>query len=224
MTVLLDDIKTKIETFPGSYRFLYGPKSTLNSPYLFVGLNPGGSADDESDLSLSGNAFIEEKWAGTKINALQNQVQALFRKMAAHLHVADWITFMSYDWLVSNYVFYRSRRWPDMAAKKGHIENCKEIWRSQFARVPPKIVICNGYDTYAEMKGLLKEQGWVLDSERLADRAWDGPHTAIMTKEASRCLMVGFAHLSTFKVVNRAENKAAMATVYARIAEHWVPR
>jgi len=223
MTAVLDDIRSKIETFPGSYRFLYGPAATLESPYIFVGLNPGGTADDPSDLSVEqGHAFLHEKWAGDKINALQNQVQSLFRKMATHLHVAEWTTFMTYRWLVSNYVFYRSKRWQTMATKKAHVENCKAIWRSQFTRVPPKVIICNAYETYAEMKRLLVELGWAQESERLSERAWDGPHTAVMVKEERYCLLVGFAHLSTFKVVNRLENRAAMEATYGRIRDHWV--
>ena len=110
-----------------------------------------------------------------------------------------------------------------MATKKGHVQTCRTIWHSQLARVPPRVIICNGYETYTEMQGLLKEQGWGLESERLSERAWDGPHTAVMVHGERRCLMVGFAHLSTFKVINRPQNKVAMETVYARIREHWVP-
>lgn len=221
---LLDEIKTQIESLPGSYRFLYSEPKSITSPYLFVGLNPGGQTTDPADLYVEEeNAYVHEKWnkTGKGYNPLQHQVIYLFQQIAASLGVAEWIPFMSQEWLISNYVFYRSPRWPEMAAKKGHIENSKAVWRRLFHGHKPKIVICNGYDTYDNMKGLLVEDGWTQQSEKRTARAWDGPHYAVMTKEGAQCLMVGFAHLSTFKVVKRPENKAAMEAVYKLIKAHY---
>jgi hypothetical protein len=222
-TPALCDIQARIEAFPGSFRFLYGPSTTLDSPYNFVGLNPGGSYDDESLMSLeTGNAFLDENWAGSGINPLQMQVQAFFRTMAERLAVDDWASFLTQRWFVSNYVFYRSSCWEEMAHKEMHIVNCKSIWSSQFARVPPKIIVCNGFVTYEAMKGLLVEQGWAVETECLSKSAWDGPHTGTMVREERRCLMVGFAHLSRFSVVDRPGNATAMEAVYARIKEFYV--
>lgn len=217
---MLSQIKAQIESLPGSYRFLYTEAASLTSPYIFVGLNPGGSIDDPSDLSVvEGNAYEGERWSrGGGYNPLQHQVLSFFQEMAARVGVADWRCFMSQRWLISNYVFYRSGRWAEMAAKKEHVENSKGIWRDIFTAVAPKVIVCNGHDTYANMKAMLREQGWTDESERRSLRAWDGPHIAVLVQEGRRCLMIGFAHLSTFKVIKRPENAAIMEEVYAAIA------
>jgi len=219
---MLSQIKSKIESLPGSYRFLYTEAASLTSPYIFVGLNPGGSVDDPSDLSIAeGNAYEGERWGrGGGYNPLQKQVLAFFQEMAVRVGVADWRSFMSQRWLISNYVFYRSGRWAEMVAKKEHVEKSKGIWRDIFTAIPPKIIVCNGHDTYANMKAMLCEQGWAEESERRSLRAWDGPHIAVLVRheQGHRCVLIGFAHLSTFKVIKRPENAAIMEEVYAAIA------
>jgi hypothetical protein len=220
MSDQLQAIKEQIEALPGSYRFLYTEPKSINSPYIFVGLNPGGQTTDPVDLYVShGNAFINEKWnkSGTGPNALQDQVTAFFKDLSPHLGQPDWATFMSTQWLISNYVFYRSPRWPEMAAKKAHINNSKAIWTQIFATNQPKVIVANGQNTYENMLALLVAAGWTKASEQRTERAWDGPHIATLTKDTQRCLLIGFAHLSTFKIIKRAENKAVMQNVYTLI-------
>ena len=50
--------------------------------------------------------------------------------------------------------------------------------------------------------------------------AWNGPHITILKKEDKKCLVIGFAHLSRFKIIKRDANKACMANVYALIKEY----
>jgi hypothetical protein len=220
----LQTIKTQIESLPGSYRFLYTEPKSISSPYIFVGLNPGGKVDDVSDLYVEDdNAYVHEKWnkTGKGYNPLQQQVIYFFQQMADHLGHNEWIRFMSENWLISNYVFYRSPRWPEMAAKKAHIANSKAIWKQLFAENSPKIIVANGYDTYENMILLLNEAGWSKLSEERTERAWDGPHISILQKDGLRCLVIGFAHLSTFKIIKREENKAVMAGIYKLIKKYY---
>lgn len=224
ITIQLQEIKTQIETLPGSYRFLYTEPKSISSPYIFVGLNPGGKVDDPADLYVEeDNAYVHEKWnkTGKGYNPLQQQVIYFFQQMADHLKHPEWIRFMSENWLISNYVFYRSPRWPEMAVKKEHISNSKSIWKTLFSKNTPKIVIANGYDTYENMISLLKEAGWAKISEKKTEKAWDGPHIATLQKNTNRCLVIGFAHLSTFKIIKRPENKAVMESIYSLIKAHY---
>ena len=127
---MLEAIRTQIESLPGSYRFLYTEPKSLDSSYFFVGLNPGGLETDPSDLFVEEeNAIVHEKWnkTGKGYNGLQQQMIYFFQQMANHLEVGEWIPYMSKNWMISNFVFYRSARWNEMARKKAHIENCKTI-------------------------------------------------------------------------------------------------
>ena len=216
---LLEDIKTQIEKYPGSYRFLYTEPKSLDSSYFFVGLNPGGKETDPSDLFIEEqNAIVLEKWnEGKSYNPLQQQIIYFFTQLAEHLNVGEWIPYMSKNWMISNYVFYRSARWNEMAKKKEHVENCKSIWKTIFEKNTPKVIVANGHEAYDFMRALLKEYGYEEESEKKSCRAWDGPHVAIMKKGEKKCLVVGFAHLSTFKVVKRAENKVCMENIYSLI-------
>lgn len=220
---MLAAIKTKIETLPGSYRFLYTEPKSLESSYFFVGLNPGGSETDPSDLFVEAdNAIVHEKWnkAGNGYNGLQQQMIYFFQQMANHLEIGEWIPYMSKNWMISNFVFYRSPRWNEMARKTAHIANCKEIWHQIFTKNTPKIIVANGHETYEFMNDLLEEFGYEKESEAKSCRAWDGPHITIRKKEEKKCLVIGFAHLSTFKVVKREENKVCMENIYRLIKEH----
>lgn len=213
----IEEVNGMIEAFPGSYRFLYTEKESCSSPYIFVGLNPGGSDDDPSDMYYeNGNAFTNEDWGSKGPNPLQQQVRAFFQQIATNLG-KELIPMMSKEWMISNYVFYRSSKWSTMAAKNGHVDNCKSIWRKILSATPPKIIVCNGHDTYKNMKEILT--GWTQESEVKSTSAWDGPHISVLKKGDMRCLIVGFAHLSRFKVITRAANITSMNTVYQRIKE-----
>lgn len=217
---LLEDIKAQIEKLPGSYRFLYTEPKSLDSSYFFVGLNPGGEETNPSYLFVEeDNAIVHEKWnkSGKGYNGLQQQMIYFFQQMSNHLGVGEWIPYMSKNWMISNYVFYRSGRWTEMARKKEHIENCKLIWKIIFDKNIPKIIIANGHETYEFMNGLLEEFGYEKESEAKSCRAWDGPHITIMKNGEVKCLVIGFAHLSTFKVVKREENKVCMDNIYKLI-------
>jgi hypothetical protein len=214
----IEEVKSMIEKFPGSYRFLYSEKESMSSPYIFVGLNPGGSDDDPSDMYIeNGNAFMNENWGSFGCpNPLQQQVRAFFKQIATNLG-KEVMSMMSKEWIISNYVFYRSSKWSTMASKHEHVENSKALWRKIFSATPPKIIVCNGHDTYKNMKGILV--GWTQESEVKSTSAWDGPHISVLKKDDMRCLIVGFAHLSRFKVITRPANIVSMNNVYKQINE-----
>ena len=217
---LLSDIQRRLDSLPGSYRFLYTTPESLNANYYFVGLNPGGAVDDRSDLYVPvGNAFLNERWSsnGTDYNTLQKQVLWFFKHLSAVVGLEDWETFMSTQWLISNYVFYRSGRWDEMAKKTDHIALSKGIWKDLFSRSIPKVIVCNGYDVYKHMMELLKGFGWVILSESKSPSSWDGPHIGTMGKDGAQCLLVGFAHLSTYKIMGREKNKECLNTVFNRL-------
>ena len=214
---LITDIQRRIESNAGSYRFLYTEPKSLDSQYLFVGLNPGGEETDPSDTFIpAGNAVLNENWAptGTK-NPLQQQILYFFEDIATEFGlVEEWIPYMNTKWMISNYVFYRSPNWKIMAAKRAHIQTCKEIWRDVFARKVPKIIVANGYDTHRIMVKLLEELGWKQTEVVLSPRDWEGPHKIQMELNGSICMTVGFAHLSRFPIIRRKENKETLAALY----------
>ena len=225
---MLSSIKEQLQSQSGAYRFLYTPSSSLNSKYWFVGLNPGGSSFDESSLSVEEkNAFISEKWGKYNhktntlgFNQLQQQVHHFFQSLATKLDSSDWEKEMSQNWMISNYVFYKSKNWSEMASKKEHIETSRKIWKELISTNQPKIIVANGFDTYEKMSNLMLEDNWSKESEKVSFNPWDGPHISVLKKESKKCLIIGFAHLSTFKIMKREKNKLAMKNVYELIKRY----
>ena len=217
----LQEIKTLLDANPGSYRLLYTEPKSLDSHYYFVGLNPGGQEADPSDLYVeSGNAILNENWAGNKKNPLQKQMLYFFQDMATVLgRTDDWMEYMSSEWLISIYVFYRSASWDMMAKKREHILTSKEIWRKIFSRKVPKIIVANGHETHLRMVSLLEEFGWSKKEETRSCKAWDGPHIIVMQLDDKVCLTIGYAHLSRFPVIHREKNKACNDALYQRIKD-----
>ena len=124
-------------------------------------------------------------------------------------------TIMSEKWLITNYVFYRSSKWATMQTeeKKPHVATSRMIWRQLFSQNKPRIIIANGFDTYNNMTALLKADGFHVAKEDKTPKAWLGPHIAVLQKDEHSCLLIGFGHLSTFKVIKREESKPQMDRV-----------
>jgi hypothetical protein len=217
----LQEIKILLDANPGCYRFLYTSPQSIDSHYYFVGLNPAGLDTGTPDLFVeSGNAVLNENWAGNKKNPLQKQMIYFFQDMAKVLgRTDDWMDYMSSEWLISNYVFYNSPSWDIMAKKKEHIATSKEIWRKVFSRKVPKVIVANGYETHVHMVSLLEEFGWIKKEETRSCKAWDGPHIITMQLGDKLCLTVGFAHLSRFPVIHREKNKVCNEALYQKIKE-----
>jgi hypothetical protein len=207
-----ESVISAISSLIGGSRFLYTPRASWSSPYLFLGLNPAGTADDATDVSVeAGNAYLTERWGpdGT-YNPLQKQVKAFFDGLDSRG--------LTTDWCVSNLVFYRSPSWKTMEKQKGHIELCHGVWRERFAADAPRVIVTNGYSVYTEAQKLLAGIGYAVADETLAATMWDGPHTCKMVKDAQTITLVGFPHLSRFGVITRAKNAAAITAVYDKIA------
>jgi hypothetical protein len=217
----LQELKLLLDANTGSYRLLYTEPKSLDSQYYFVGLNPGGQETDPSDLYVeSGNAILNENWAGTKKNPLQNQMIYFFEDMAKVLgRTDDWMPYMNTEWMISNYVFYRSPSWDTMAKKHSHISTSKEIWRKIFTKNVPKVIVANGYETHEHMVSLLQEFGWIKKEETRSCKAWDGPHLIVLQLGDRVCLTVGFAHLSRFPIIRREKNKECIQGLYQKIKE-----
>ena len=227
---MFSSIKEQLQSQSGAFRFLYTPSSSIANKYWFVGLNPGGSSFDDSIFSVEEkNAFISEKWGKYShktntltYNQLQQQVHHLFQSLAVQLEKPDWEKEMSENWMISNYVFYKSKNWSEMASKKEHIQVSRNIWKEIISVNQPKIIIANGFDTYEKMCGLMLEDKWTKESEKVSFNPWDGPHIVVLKKDSKKCLMIGFAHLSTFKIMKREQNKAVMKSVYELIKKYSV--
>jgi hypothetical protein len=225
----MTSIKEQLQSQSGAYRFLYTPSSSITNKYWFVGLNPGGSSFDESSFSVEEkNAFISEKWGKynhktntINFNQLQLQVHYFFQSMSTQIDVSDWEKEMNQNWMISNYVFYKSKNWSEMSSKKDHIETSRKIWKNMISVNQPKIVVANGYDTYEKMCSLMLEDNWTKESEKVSFNPWDGPHILVLKKDSKKCLMIGFAHLSTFKIMKREQNKSVMKSVYELIKKYY---
>ena len=220
---LVTEFKTRIETYHGSYSFLYTAPINIFSQYVFVGLMPGGDAEDPPNLFLKkGNAYVDEKWDKTTggYNLLQKEVIKFFKGLSHHVGIEKWDDWMSHSWLISNYVFYRSADWDSMKKNKGQMEVCKGIWRDIFAISVPKVLVCYGKDCYFNMKELIHEKGFTVDDEKLSDGSWKGPNVAILKRGEQQCLLVGFYCLSRYRIIERPENKATMDLVYRQIKAH----
>lgn len=180
------------------WRLLASPLSTIaDAEVVFLGLNPGGSAEDPSHGELScenGSAYEVESWVGHAAGSapLQRQVRALFRMLAVP---ADKV-------LAGNLVPFRSRNAQKLHDARDAVRFGTDLWSQLLAAAPRRIVIGMG----KEAQRMLFEQFAVVRTKAL--RAGWG-NQLIRYGQAGSTRVIGLPHLSRFAIIDRTHGRAS---------------
>jgi len=125
-----------------SWRFLTTPAKTLTSSnkIAFIALNPGGAKiphDHGRESSEIGSAYICETWNSV---ALQQQVQALFREIAANQKESNYTKLMN-ESLMAYYIPFRSPNYKSLRKKAESRNFAFRLWSSIMRKISPELII-----------------------------------------------------------------------------------
>ena len=119
------------------WRFLYGPKATLDSSScLLIGLNPGGKCRQTGDgLSVeAGSAYQLERWNRQHRSRAIKIIDAMGYKQREH------------EVLVGNLVPFRSSKWPLLPRRDQALKHGLDLWKLVLDYCAPKLrlVVAHG--------------------------------------------------------------------------------
>jgi hypothetical protein len=196
------------------WRFLYSPISTLSAstPFLLVGLNPGGREHHISENVEEGNAYRLERWGKkNSFNPLQVQIGCLFEVLARKLGQASPDAFMD-STLTSNFCPFRSPSWEELHEQTKSIQFSRELWSRLLPQLSPSAIVCLGSEPFMHFRKVLLSLGGVEHHHQPKRTEWgDVTYTESHIKLQSRdVLMLRLPHLSTYKIFSRPECTAAV--------------
>lgn len=179
------------------WRFLYSPSKTLaGAPVAFIGLNPGGSVEEDMHGTYAmerGSAYSHEGWGGCAPgqHQLQKQVLALFAKLETKPE----------DVLAGNLVPFRSRDWNSLKNRKNSVQFGKELWKEVLQRSQSSLIITMG----AQTTKILSE---MLNIRQLEKHPTGWGKVSAFRGEFEGGSLVGLPHLSRFGIVTRPQCSA----------------
>ncbi len=177
------------------YKLVYSPWDTIgNAETVFLSLNPGSGVPDGADLcTLSderGNSYEVEQ------HTTRSPITAQFLKLAELLGLEP------SEILAGALIPFRSKNMEALspAESKVGLRFGKEFWAEVFTEKPPKLIICCGRDDVTPavceiLKAFFVNQipsGW-------------GNINISSYRTIKGTLIVSLPHLSTFKLLSRAE-------------------
>ncbi len=207
----MDDIEARIRQeyknsgYTMGWRFLSSPAQTLKGAKVaFIGLNPGGSVDDEShgDFAMKAgqSAYRDESWAGCPKgeSKLQKQVLALFERLGEKPE----------NVLSGNLIPFRSPSWESLKNPKLAIEFGEDLWSMVLRHAKPSLVVTMGQPTKESVCRLLH----VRDLQRISV-GWG--NIAANKGRFIGGTFVGLPHLSRFGIMNRPESAESLDKLFS---------
>jgi len=236
LSELLDEkveaIKAKYEElgYSNGWRFLYCPKSTLSTStrIMFVGINPGGLADKESEgfklgSQKRGNAYRREveEWGGNG-RGLQREVCALFERLSQRLEgeFQDMNTLMDKKTLTSNLCPFRSKGWEEIEDEA--VAFSLELWQNVLEHLHPSLIICMGGVTFDSFwDTLLPNLGFDKKSFYKIPTGWGQVcfRIAEVEKGNEKVMIVFIPHLSHYRLMTRKECETQTDELIQRMAD-----
>ncbi|MFA5718770.1 MAG: hypothetical protein WC952_13745 [Desulfobulbaceae bacterium] len=199
------------------YRFLLGPSSTLaaDTDILFLGLNPGGGVippDHPSDSCEQGPAFLNETWnaaAGRGNSALQQQVRAMFRDLAAMVPGSGDYSQLMNQTLLAYYIPFRSPDFARLPHKVASRQFARRLWRGILGQIGPRLIICINNETFADLASILEEIAGTQPEVVRSGVGWGNisAELAMFNGGRGRTSLLRFPHLSRFRIFDRPESQ-----------------
>lgn len=189
------------------WRFLYSPAATIKhgNGLVFLGVNPGGDKYAVRETQEEGNSYLVEKW-GRGGTLLQGQVRGLFDAFAAAgLGSAGSGEELLTATLTSNFCPYRSPTWKALPQKEGAKRVSRELWKTVFGAVRPRLVLCMGKIPFQQVSTILRDAGDQDFAEQRLPTGWGGTEFIVRTLRVwGGTRTVAFVpHLSRFKIMSK---------------------
>lgn len=206
-----------------SWRFLTTPAKTLTSStkIAFIALNPGGDKiplDHGRESSEIGSAYIYEKWNSV---ALQQQVQILFREIAANSQESNYKKLMN-ESLMAYYIPFRSPNYKSLSKKTETRNFAFRLWSGIMCKISPELIITIDHRTFNDIhKIFVTKIGFELSTSQTFPTGW-GNITAnvnFYTMKERLAVLSRFPHLSRFKIFNRPASKQHVKRIVAEITK-----
>ncbi|MCB1537385.1 MAG: hypothetical protein H6865_03915 [Rhodospirillales bacterium] len=193
------------------WTFLYTPQETFrtNQKLAFIGLNPGGAADQNYKNLIScedGNAYLVSDWENgypPRNSPLQLQIQALYKGIASHRPQEDYEKMMN-DSLAMNFIPYRSQSFAKLKNKNETLKFCQGLLEESLEYTQPQVTITMDKLAYAAVikafKKLYPDTEIQTEHEQIG---WGKVEYEITTLlDAQKRLIVRIPHLSRYKIFN----------------------
>jgi hypothetical protein len=236
---LLSEIESKISIayaklgHDQGWSFLYTPGRTLtlNSRFLFMGLNPGGeSGSNSAELTTEkGNAYnpeVEDWGRNGDGNPLQRQVVEFYKLLSSRIG-HDYRTLMD-STLAANFCPFRSKSWADLGEQAKTISFCEELWTNLLLNTEITTIVCMSSLVYNSVSAILvKIGGRKVDSEEHAVGWGKVKYYVTRFKMDQRdILMVCLPHLSRYQIFDRDGSRTQtekIADMVAGSLQGWCP-
>lgn len=186
------------------WRLLYSPISALSqASAAFIGLNPGGRAEDEDHARLAmaeGSAYTHESWKDrpTGRERLQVQVQEVFRLLGQKPE----------DVLAGNLIPFRTPQASELPDLPAATTFGVGLWLDILNRSPVTTIVTMGRDVE---KALGPAVG-AYDSRRVPVH-WHPITGAVARWRKGR--FISLPHLSRFPIMGREKSAAAVQELFA---------
>lgn len=208
------------------WRFLYTPAKTFSrkTQIVFIGLNPGGNVFGPAEPSVEeGNAYRVQPWSSDgRLNSLQRQVCAFYSLLAETLRGSSAQTLMDAT-LSANFCPFRSPDWTRLRAREKSILFSQRLWTNILDFVRPDILITMGSEVTRQIDTLLTLRGSHVRSRAILCE-WGTVTYRLGSAEigGKPVLLVGFPHLSHFKIFDRARGNACFKPLLKAARQHLI--
>ena len=203
------------------YRFLLTPKENFSpdTDIVLLSQNPGGDSPNKNhpyDYCRNGPAHLTESWKSNppSKDPLQIQVQKLFQELSNHIPGnSDLI----YEALMAYFIPFRTPEISKLPAKKASIEFSLNLWSEILSFIQPKLILCLGKEVSQNVKKIYADQSYKSSIEKLK---W-GDITGEVFKYEGGLRVLGFPHLSRFRIFNRPECYPPINKLLEEATQNW---
>jgi hypothetical protein len=174
-----------------------------------VGLNPGGKANYEADISSRwsaerGSAYVVEQWPGRAVGRDPLQVQV--QRLCGLLNIKANETFSG------QFVPFRSDRWSELPRRAEAVAFARQLWAWTLGNASAQLFVCLGKEVVAPQIAALIGAKPISP----APSAW-GDFLIDRYEAADRRLVLGLPHLGRFRLFGDPVRDAAfLAAVHSR--------
>lgn len=203
---------------------LFGPYINMCSPrypVAFFGLNPGGPASENHQVSVEGKcAYYNEVWPPYPIGEAPLQKQlGIFYSMIADVIGVDVKSLMDGS-LMTNYIPARSPSWSKLPDQDEWIQCGRQIWSQRISKVHCKVYVAISCVVFNELHNHLVENGYKQVGDSVNERVnWWYARYQIhqFERDGNLSVLIRLPHLSSYKIFSRTACQPAIKRIMESI-------